>query len=443
METIKGARLTIIFLVASIATLVFAVRPAGAYVDCSVSDGWEICDNNPSIVADCDNDGFSDYYECVGIITNPDKDGDYWPDIFDYCPKVTSAQIDSNQNGIGDECELATGEDLDGDGIYNEVDNCPHEHNLSQSDADNDGIGDVCDQLPNNNTASIDYPGFQPGSTYLDPTRTDLFVILVRATSDVDGDGMNDNVDNCPVDFNPAQVDVNHNGVGDVCELTYSEDIDGDGFLNDEDNCVAIPNNQLDSDSDGLGDACDESLIPADPLVLVSQLGVTVHEISPLPDGSRKVALSSSLNSWQSAVRITESLSPETPDDNDLGTASYGTPNNYDGAVIFSERIRNFIETECAGASQCKEYYSGTDCLADIQACIDLMARDTTAHELGHMAKLTAESNDRFGGNHYKAGSGTIMEDFIKFTTKGGKVTFYIPTGYAEPDPVDAQISGY
>ena len=39
-------------------------------------------------------------------------------------------------------------EDSDGDGITNNLDNCPSTPNSDQADADGDGIGDVCDNAP-------------------------------------------------------------------------------------------------------------------------------------------------------------------------------------------------------------------------------------------------------------------------------------------------------
>jgi hypothetical protein len=42
----------------------------------------------------------------------------------------------------------ANPDDLDGDGIANAQDNCPHTFNADQHDEDGDGLGDVCDNCP-------------------------------------------------------------------------------------------------------------------------------------------------------------------------------------------------------------------------------------------------------------------------------------------------------
>jgi len=71
---------------------------------------------------------------------------------------------------------------------------------------------------------------------------------------DIDGDGIPNDEDNCPEDYNPDQEDMDEDGLGDVCD----PDIDGDGWLNEEDNCPYVYNpGQEDSDGDGIGDACD------------------------------------------------------------------------------------------------------------------------------------------------------------------------------------------
>jgi len=59
--------------------------------------------------------------------------------------------------------------DDDGDGIFNDLDNCPNTYNPEQEDQDADEVGDVCD--------------------------------------------------NCVFDFNPDQIDSDGNGIGDICEI--------------------------------------------------------------------------------------------------------------------------------------------------------------------------------------------------------------------------------
>jgi hypothetical protein len=72
--------------------------------------------------------------------------------------------------------------------------------------------------------------------------------------NDVDGDGIPNDVDNCPTKYNPDQSDMDGDGVGDLCD----DDSDGDGIPNTIDNCpFAINPGQEDRDGDGIGDVCD------------------------------------------------------------------------------------------------------------------------------------------------------------------------------------------
>lgn len=75
--------------------------------------------------------------------------------------------------------------------------------------------------------------------------------------ADTDGDNILDGDDNCPLMSNEDQLDTDSDGMGDVCD----DDADGDSVLNDLDNCPLIANeDQLDFDLDGIGDACDNDL---------------------------------------------------------------------------------------------------------------------------------------------------------------------------------------
>lgn len=51
-------------------------------------------------------------------------------------------------DGVGDVCDGGSGagdSDPDGDGVNNDMDNCPFSANPSQNDTDGDGRGDECD----------------------------------------------------------------------------------------------------------------------------------------------------------------------------------------------------------------------------------------------------------------------------------------------------------
>ncbi len=89
--------------------------------------------------------------------------------------------------------------------------------------------------------------------------------------SDADSDGRGDACDNCPYQANADQADRDSDGIGDACDncpdlaTPDTSDWDGDGVGNACDNCLYTYNpTQPDADSDGSGDSCD--YCPSDPL---------------------------------------------------------------------------------------------------------------------------------------------------------------------------------
>jgi len=132
--------------------------------------------------------------------------------------------------------------------------------------------------------------------------------ILYVARRDADGDGIENTLDPCPLDPDPTwdpraaeakgPGDADGDGLPSSCDPDDNkavDDQDGDGYLNRGDNCPLVANgvdqagtaagNQKDTDSDGIGDACDPNPDDADSEgeateVLVSQ-DVTISEAVP------------------------------------------------------------------------------------------------------------------------------------------------------------------
>lgn len=73
-------------------------------------------------------------------------------------------------------------------------------------------------------------------------------------SDDIDADGVLNNVDNCPNILNPNQLNTDMDSQGDACD----NDDDNDGVNDNDDNCRVISNpDQLDSDNNNVGDVCD------------------------------------------------------------------------------------------------------------------------------------------------------------------------------------------
>jgi hypothetical protein len=82
---------------------------------------------------------------------------------------------------------------------------------------------------------------------------------IPNIATDIDYDGVEDSKDNCPSNANADQLDTNKDGLGDACQ---QHDQDNDGVVDFKDNCRYAANpDQKDSDNDGVGDACENIIL--------------------------------------------------------------------------------------------------------------------------------------------------------------------------------------
>jgi hypothetical protein len=258
---------------------------------------------------DRDGDGIKDQFDNCWTVYNPDQadtDGDGVGDACDNCKFMSNPdQLDMNGNGLGDICDV----DQDGDGIPDKVevvpgkqytallpsqggDNCAAIPNADQKvtcngantaqcasyiakDSNGQMIGDACNpDIDGDGVKNADdtCPLFANANQATKPAST--VDEAAWCNQDTDGDGVRDSNDNCPYISNKDQSDLNHNGIGDVCDV----DQDGDGIADKTliknaagnivgstpilvtaggDNCPSVANHdQLDTTNSGIGDAC-------------------------------------------------------------------------------------------------------------------------------------------------------------------------------------------
>lgn len=150
--------------------------PVLASATASDSTHAEVTQINVAGGADYDSDGLS--IESPAVVQQPDADGDGVPDASDNCPSIDNPdQANHDSDHEGDACD---------------------------SDDDNDGVTDAVDAFP-----------LDPGEW----ADLDFDRIGDNADADDDNDGVPDAApDNCPVHFNPLQLDSDRDRIGDVCD---------------------------------------------------------------------------------------------------------------------------------------------------------------------------------------------------------------------------------
>ena len=278
---------------------------------CTTNDVYDEDCNCAGTLIDTDDDGICDTQDNCPNTANTnqeDTDNDGIGDVCDNCNIAAGTPCDDQNacttNDVYDaNCNCAgTLIDADNDGICDTEDNCPTTANPDQIDTDNNGVGDACDTpidglllncpaditvsvSPESTTANVNWtdpvglsscPWGSVGVLQIGgPSNGDLF--LMGSTSvdyyayDGCGNGANCSftvtlvvADDCEIPEGTACDDQNACTTNDVYDANCNcagtlIDADQDGICDTEDNCVGVFNpDQLDTDGDGTGNACDD-----------------------------------------------------------------------------------------------------------------------------------------------------------------------------------------
>jgi hypothetical protein len=190
-----------------------------------------------------------DVLQVIAVTSTADTDGDGLPDEIDNCPHVPNgagsaqevAQRDTDADGLGDACDA----DGDGDGLPDTLEARLGSDPL-HTDSNEDGVPDGQEDSDGDSISDRDEV-----ATELDP---------LRADSDLDGIA---DAEEATHGTNPQRADTDGDGLWDAAELAAntdptSADSDGDWLVDGLELALALDPLSVDSDGDGLGDGSED-----------------------------------------------------------------------------------------------------------------------------------------------------------------------------------------
>ncbi|MFA6383463.1 MAG: DUF4215 domain-containing protein [Parcubacteria group bacterium] len=207
-----------------------------------VLDGPDVSDLDPQVCGDIEGDG------CDDCSQNPTSTSTMIPPSWPlYAPSTANDGLDADGDGM---CNTGDTDD-DNDGVIDAIDQNTTNPNICEdTDFDTcddctvgtDNFGPLADNLPGNDGLDIDSDGL---CDIGDPVINYCGDGIAAESEQCDDGNVNDN-----------------DGCSATCQ-TEVIDTDGDTIPDSSDNCPNISNlNQLDTDADGIGNACDPDSCP-------------------------------------------------------------------------------------------------------------------------------------------------------------------------------------
>ncbi len=204
------------------------------------------------------NESFSVFENCrTGVTLNGCATLEVDPTLFELGGGVTNSYTfqlsNENQFAIGMFWDWSTNDDIPVIQVWEKSVNADGSISVSNVDSDGDGV-------PGASMITGPYPG--------QTLSIDGVLSVASTANDYDADGIANSEDNCPEIFNVDQLDSDGDGAGDACDdlpLDPAEikDSDGDGVGDNADAFPYDPAETKDSDGDGVGDNAD--VFPYDP----------------------------------------------------------------------------------------------------------------------------------------------------------------------------------
>ncbi len=158
-----------------------------------------------------DNTAGTDIFVYIKGPSSPNSGKEYYIDDFSIVTQG-SAPVSFISDTLVLQIEVV---DDDGDSITNNVDNCPNIANADQANIDSDSAGDACDDYPYDDSRVTASGGT---TCILNPPYGDSTFLCYQELGDVDGDGVDNSIDNCPALANDDQSDSDNNGIGNACD---------------------------------------------------------------------------------------------------------------------------------------------------------------------------------------------------------------------------------